>query len=169
MPSLLDAHRESASTDNRMQKKPTFHQDIEKVSQQRQLIPYFRFLLDQGFVDLAVINYQYAGSGSEEHPFHVGWIDSDPRNPLLFSNARKWVWVAIESIATLAVALTTSVYSVDPAEVMGRFGISRELYKFGFSGLYSVILYTECKFLIDLSDSVRAWIRVRALALGASK
>jgi len=111
------------------------------------------------------MNHKYSGQGSEDDPFLVEWLDSDPRNPMLFSNGQKWLYVAIESIATFAVAITTSVYSAGPREIIGRFGMSSEVYEFGFSGLCSMI--DEMQFSIDWVYSLRARICFGTVDLGA--
>jgi len=136
--STLQAHTDEAGEESNEGDKRRPHEDVEEGSRQRQSVPYFKVFLDQGYVDAVVLKHQYSGSGSEEDPFLVEWLDSDLRNPLQFSNGRKWLYVAIESMATFAVAMTTSIYSAGPKEVIGRFDMSREVYEFGFSGLCSM-------------------------------
>lgn len=53
-------------------------------------IPHLRQVIDQAGVTPEVEQHQYAGSGTEEDPFVVTWIENDPRNPMLYGKAKKW-------------------------------------------------------------------------------
>jgi hypothetical protein len=100
---------------------------------QRESIPYLKLILQQGYVTSSVIKYNYAGSGTADDPYIVEWIVNDPRNPMLVSDARKWLWTVLESLTTFAVAITTSGYSAAPVQVDERFHPSNEVYELGFS------------------------------------
>lgn len=54
-------------------------------------IPYWRLLTDQSPITSEILDFKYAGSGTEQDPFVVEWIPNDPRNPRLFSADRKSV------------------------------------------------------------------------------
>lgn len=53
-------------------------------------IPHLRQVIDQAGVTPEVQNWQYEGSGTEEDPYVVVWIDNDPRNPMLYGEWKKW-------------------------------------------------------------------------------
>jgi hypothetical protein len=38
-----------------------------------------------GLITPEVLKWNYDGSGTEDDPYVVNWIDNDPRNPMLFS------------------------------------------------------------------------------------
>lgn len=103
------------------------------LSTRRSSIPYLRLLLDQGYLTPSMIRHRYPGAGTEANPYLVEWIDNDPRNPMLFGDARKWVWTLLESLATFAVALTTSAYSAAAVQLIDEFQVGREIFEVGFS------------------------------------
>ncbi|KAK4994723.1 MFS siderochrome iron transporter 1, partial [Elasticomyces elasticus] len=62
--------------------------DIEG-GQRPSSIPHWRLVLHQGLVTPEIAAWHYDGSGTEEDPYIVTWIDNDPRNPMLFSKVKK--------------------------------------------------------------------------------
>ncbi|KAL4779636.1 major facilitator superfamily domain-containing protein [Aspergillus varians] len=96
-------------------------------------IPFWRKVVDQGAVTQEVIDFQYAGSGTEEDPYSVIWIPDDPRNPMEFSNTLKWALTGMAAIATLAVALVSSAYTGGIREIEAEFGIGSEVATLGVS------------------------------------
>ncbi|KAK4506504.1 hypothetical protein PRZ48_000236 [Zasmidium cellare] len=96
-------------------------------------IPHLRQVLDQAGVTPEVQNWQYEGSGTEDDPYVVVWIDNDPRNPMLYSELKKWSLTMVVAIATLAVAFVSSAYSGGSKEVIREFGCSQEVYTLGIS------------------------------------
>jgi multidrug resistance protein len=97
------------------------------------LPPYWRMLIDQGAITQDVLNYGYAGTGTEQDPFAVAWIPNDPRNPLLFSLPRKLVITFTVALSTLIVSLTSSAYSGSIHQIIADFGVSVELATLGLS------------------------------------
>lgn len=96
-------------------------------------IPHLRQVYDQAGVTPEVEKWEYAGSGTEDDPYVVTWIDHDPRNPMLYSGVKKWSITALVAIATLAVAFVSSAYSGGANEVIMEFGCSQEVYTLGIS------------------------------------
>lgn len=96
-------------------------------------VPHFRLVFDQGVVTQQVASHPYPGSGTEDDPYAVTWIPDDPRNPMLFSQTRKWSYTAVVAIATLAVALVSSAYTGGVAEIEEQFGIGTEVATLGVS------------------------------------
>jgi len=105
----------------------------EGFSSRKRPVPYLKLLLEQGYLTPSIIHHQYPGTGTEADPYLVEWIDNDPRNPMLFSDARKWVWTLLESLATFAVALTTSAYSAAAVQLTDEFQVDPVLFEVGFS------------------------------------
>lgn len=73
----------------------------------------------------------YKGTGTENDPFIVDWISNDPRNPMLYSNVRKWSITGILAMATLAVAFVSSAYTGGADEIIKEFGCSQEVFTLG--------------------------------------
>ncbi|KAL9640120.1 MAG: hypothetical protein Q9204_000837 [Flavoplaca sp. TL-2023a] len=96
-------------------------------------IPYFRLMLDHGYIPSGVREYRYPGSGTETDPFLVEWTKNDSRNPMNTTQWRKWSWNFLQSLITFAMTLTTSGYSAGPDEIYARFGPSMVIYQLGFS------------------------------------
>ncbi|KAK5132922.1 MFS siderochrome iron transporter 1 [Meristemomyces frigidus] len=99
-------------------------------------IPHMRQVLDLVIgqaITPEVENWKYEGSGTEDDPYIVAWIDSDPRNPMLYSKVKKWSLTMLVAIATLAVAFVSSAYSGGADQVIQEFGCSREIYTLGIS------------------------------------
>lgn len=81
------------------------------VESGKQGIPHFKLILEQGIVTDEIVNYDYEGSGTEEDPYVVEWIENDPRNPMEWNKTRKWVGCICMAFATLAVAFCSSAFS----------------------------------------------------------
>jgi hypothetical protein len=96
-------------------------------------IPYWRMVFDQGVVTQQIIDHPYPGSGTDDDPFAVTWITDDPRNPMNFSETKKWFFTMLVAIATLAVSLVSSAYTGGIQEIMRDFNIGQEVATLGVS------------------------------------
>lgn len=96
-------------------------------------IPYWRLVLDQKVVTPEVVNYPYAGSGTEDDPYVVSWIPNDPRNPMEFSEIQKWSYTVLVSFVTLTVALVSSAYSGGMGQIVKDFDCEQEVAILGIS------------------------------------
>ncbi|KAJ5834159.1 Major facilitator superfamily domain general substrate transporter [Penicillium robsamsonii] len=96
-------------------------------------IPFWRMVFDQGVVTQEIIDHPYPGSGTEEDPYAVTWIPNDPRNPMNFSEVRKWTLTMMVAVATLAVSLVSSAYTGGLREIMMQFDIGQEVATLGVS------------------------------------
>lgn len=96
-------------------------------------IPYWRLVLDQAGVTHDVLHHEYPGSGTEEDPYLIHWLPNDPRNPMGFSNTKKWFITIIVAIATLAVSLVSSAYTGGMKQIIIQFGVSQEIATLGVS------------------------------------
>jgi hypothetical protein len=74
-------------------------------------IPHWRMVINQGVLTPEIERWHYHGKGTEEDPFAVSWIDNDPRNPMLFSQAYKWSITVNMAFSVLAVSLCSSAFS----------------------------------------------------------
>ena len=100
-------------------------------------IPRWRFVFDQGCVSKTIINHSYDGSGIEEDPYQVSWMEDDERDSMKFSAVSKWLITILVSVLTLAVSLVSSAYSGSLNEVISDFQVSEEVAILGIS-LYVV-------------------------------
>lgn len=106
----------------------------DKVEAPRtQRIPYWRILTDQGVVTSEIIEYPYAGSGTEDDPYIVEWIPNDPRNPMQFKKGPKWLYTVLVAFATFAVSMSSSAYAGGISEVLSDLDVSEEVATLGVS------------------------------------
>lgn len=96
-------------------------------------IPFWRLLTDQGVLTQEIIDHHYPGSGTDEDPYAVTWLPQDPRNPMQFSETKKWTFTMMMALATLAVALVSSAYTGGIVEIEEDFGIGTEVATLGVS------------------------------------
>ncbi|OCL12678.1 major facilitator superfamily protein [Glonium stellatum] len=100
-----------------------------------------------------ILRWEYDGSGTEENPYIVDWIDNDPRNPMHFSEQaqniiwnqwelleltpenriKKWSITILVAIATLAVAFVSSAYTGGVGQIIMQFHVSTEVVTLGVS------------------------------------
>ncbi|KAL2410392.1 Major facilitator superfamily multidrug transporter mdrA [Exophiala dermatitidis] len=96
-------------------------------------VAHWRIVASQTLITEDVLNHEYRGSGTEDDPYVVEFIPNDPRNPMEFSQLKKWFITMTVAIATLAVAFVSSSYSGSAKEVIQEFHISQEVYTLGIS------------------------------------
>ncbi|GJP94089.1 multiple drug resistance protein [Aspergillus niger] len=96
-------------------------------------IPHWRLIVDQSVVTQEIIDYPYAGSGTESDPFIVEWIPNDPRNPMHFNKNMKWVYTIIAAFATFGVSMASSAYAGSIDQVIEHFNIGTEVATLGVS------------------------------------
>lgn len=99
----------------------------------REGISHWELILDQGVVTDQIANYDYQGSGTEEDPYVVEWIENDPRNPMTWSKTRKWVGCLCMACATLAVAFCSSAFVGGVQQILMEFRVSQEVVTLGVS------------------------------------
>ena len=108
-------------------------EDVEAASAPPAKIPHWRQIIDSAGVTDKVKAWDYRGSGTEEDPYVVTWIDNDPRNPMLYRNFTKWSLMMVVAMAALMVSLDSSAYSGSAGEIMREFDCSEEVYTLGIS------------------------------------
>lgn len=99
----------------------------------KEKVPHWRLVASQSLITDAVANHEYDGAGTEDDPYIVEFIPNDPRNPMEFSQVKKWFITLTVAIATLAVAFVSSAYTGGAEEVIRTFGVSQEVYTLGVS------------------------------------
>ncbi|KAJ6160406.1 hypothetical protein N7470_003802 [Penicillium chermesinum] len=96
-------------------------------------VPAWRVVSDQGCISQAVIDHHYEGSGTEDKPYQVTWMEADERDPMNYSELKKWLITILSGVLTLAVALVSSAYSGSINEIILRFRVSEEVAILGIS------------------------------------
>lgn len=86
-----------------------------------------RMIMHQGITTPEMEKHTYPGAGTEEDPYIVYWLDSDPRNPMTFPEYYKWCITLSMALATLSVSLTSSAFSSGIAYILQDFGGSQEV------------------------------------------
>lgn len=103
------------------------------IQQKPKRLSHFRILRDQGITTPEIESWHYKGSGTEEDPYAVTWIDNDPRNPMNFNEAYKWQCVLGSAISVLAVSLNSSMFSGGLKGLIAQYSVSQEVGTLGLS------------------------------------
>ncbi|KAK4560392.1 MFS siderochrome iron transporter 1 [Recurvomyces mirabilis] len=109
------------------------HGDKDLESGKATQIPHLKQVFDQAGITPEVVNHHYHGSGTEDDPYVVTWIDNDPRNPMRYGAVKKWSLTMLVAFATLAVAFVSSAFSGGSKEVIEEFQCSQEVFTLGLS------------------------------------
>jgi hypothetical protein len=98
----------SSSTDSSMSStQPPEERDMvddeeaQKHHKQKQAA-HWELVFDQTHCTPEVINWRYKGSGTEEDPYVVVYIDNDRRNPMGFPDWKKWVITLLVAFVSLS-------------------------------------------------------------------
>ncbi|GLC70796.1 MFS siderochrome iron transporter 1 [Pleodorina starrii] len=75
----------------------------------------------------------YPGSGTNEDPYVVDWLDTDAENPQKWPTVYKWAITMLMATATLAVGFCSSAYSGAAVDILVKFGVSTEIVTLGIS------------------------------------
>ena len=102
-PPIEISEQQDSSASSVTATKPT-ERDVEAQRNSQKKASHWELVFDQTHVTPEVINWRYKGSGTEEDPFVVVYIDGDRRNPMLFPKWKKWV-------ITLLVAVVSPICS----------------------------------------------------------
>lgn len=108
-------------------------QDVETQTNTPTRIPHFRQVFDKAGITPEVRAWRYNGSGTEEDPYAVTWIEQDPRNPMLYSSIKRWCFIILIALAALTVSIDSSAYSGAAAQIMDEFDCSEEVFILGIS------------------------------------
>ncbi|KAF2667578.1 MFS general substrate transporter [Microthyrium microscopicum] len=96
-------------------------------------LSHWRMLVDQGILSNEMETHHYKGSGTEDDPFAVTWLDNDPRNPMTWPSHYRWMIVLAMALSVLGVSLNSSMYSGGVAELDAQYGASQEVGTLGLS------------------------------------
>ena len=120
-----DSSRSSASSATATEPP---ERDVEaQKGRTQQKASHWQLVFDQTHVTSEVLNWPYRGSGTEDDPFVVEYIENDRRNPMLFPMWKKWM-------ITILVAVVSCIYSF---RIRAQHGcISYQVKKFGICFTY---------------------------------
>ena len=96
-------------------------------------IPHWRLVASQTLITQDVLNHPYKGAGTIQDPYVVEFIRQDPRNPMEWTQVKKWFITCVVAIATLAVSLISSAYTGGMHQLMEEFQCSRLVATLGLS------------------------------------
>ncbi|RGP67651.1 mfs-multidrug-resistance transporter [Fusarium sporotrichioides] len=80
-----------------------------------------------------LLNQKYAGSGTEESPYHITFLPNDPENAMTFPRWKKWLFTGLQALATLATTFASSAYSGGMKQIVQYFNVSQEVATLGIS------------------------------------
>lgn len=80
-----------------------------------------------------IVKHEYEGSGTEQDPYQVTWIDNDKENPLELPDLQKWTLCFYVSFSTLCVSLASSAYSGAIKSIHAELGGSQIVITLGIS------------------------------------
>jgi len=94
---------------------------------------HWRVVASHSLITENVLTHKYAGAGTEEDPYVVDFIPHDPRNPMNFSQLKKWSITLLVAFATLAVSYVSSAYTGSITQLLAEFQTSGEVATLGVS------------------------------------
>jgi multidrug resistance protein len=95
---------------------------------------HFKIVFSHALVSPAVLKHKYHGAGTESDPYVVDFLrENDPRDPMAFSQTKKWIITNMVAFATLAVAFVSSAYSGGINQILLEFHTSPEIATLGIS------------------------------------
>ena len=97
----------------------------------RSRLPHWRIVTSQTGMTSTVEQHHYKGSGTENDPYVVDYLSDDPRDPMNWSQPKKWFITLTVAFATLAVAFVSSAYTGSTRQIIEEFGCSQEVATLG--------------------------------------
>lgn len=82
-----------------MAHEKNMEKDVESRRPAR--ISHFKRVIDQSIITDDILHAHYHGSGTQEDPYSVVWLDDDPVNPMNYAASKKWFITALVAISTL--------------------------------------------------------------------
>jgi MFS family permease len=93
----------------------------------------WRLARDMAYITPQVIDFKLKGSGSSLDPYLVEWVPNDPRNPMNFSFARKWVIAGLTAISIFVISFSSSAYTGGIVQISEQFEVSHTIALLGVS------------------------------------
>ncbi|KAJ5155404.1 MFS general substrate transporter [Penicillium capsulatum] len=96
-------------------------------------VPFWRLVFNRDGMTEKCANYIFEGTGTDEDPYQVSWLEDDVRDPMNFSLCFKWALTLLVGLDTFAIALVSSAYSGALRALILDLHISDELSIIGIS------------------------------------
>ncbi|KAF2131402.1 MFS general substrate transporter [Dothidotthia symphoricarpi CBS 119687] len=116
-----------------MEKTAQSGQGSMDIESGREGISHWKMITDQGVVTNEIVNWEYEGTGTEEDPFVVEWIENDPRNPMTWAKTKKWILALCVANSVLVVSFCSSAFSGGITQIMAEFNVSQTIVTLGVS------------------------------------
>ena len=78
-------------------------------------------------------NQDYAGSGTQEDPYLIAYLQDDPQAAMKMSNGRRYPIALVQAVSFFAVTFGSSVYASGIPEIRLDFGVSYEVATLGLA------------------------------------
>lgn len=122
-------------------------------------ISWFTMLTLQDVITPQMLRFDYPGSGTQDNPYLVMFLDDDPRDPMAFALWLRWTLCIAAGYITFSVAFISSAFSggirdisqdLDVAPESATLGLS--LFLLGF--VFGPLLWAPCSGLSGTQRSV---------------
>lgn len=90
-------------------------------------VPAWRLIVSQRNLTDDIINHCYAGSGTNEDPYRVEWLENDPIDPMGYPAWHKWCITLIMAFSTLSITFASSGLAGAQPQLEQYFGASAQL------------------------------------------
>ncbi|OTB00235.1 hypothetical protein M426DRAFT_66314 [Hypoxylon sp. CI-4A] len=96
-------------------------------------LSWLKVLTTRGLVTDEMLSYDYRGSGTEDEPYQVTFMENDPRDPMQFPAWLRWVMCFAAGHVTFSVAFISSAYASGVRGICQDLEASPELVTLGLS------------------------------------
>lgn len=108
--------------------------EVDATSMSQQKKPsHWQIVSSHALLSPPVLNHHYRGSGTDEDPYRVEFIQNDHRDPMNFPQWKKWAITLLVAFATLAVAFVSSAYTGGVEQIITDLHTSEEVVILGVS------------------------------------
>jgi hypothetical protein len=97
------AQQDSSASSTTVTESPDRDVEVQRNTQKK--ASHWQLVIDQTHVTPEVINWPYKGSGTEEDPYVVVYIENDRRNPMLFPMWKKWMITLLVAFVSLHLSI----------------------------------------------------------------
>jgi hypothetical protein len=94
-------------------------------------LSWLKIVFSDAILTKEVIEHPYNGSGTDDDPYIVRWLENDALDPKNYSLVIKWSLTQILAFSFLCVSFLSSAYTGGIAEIEAKFGGSSALNSLG--------------------------------------
>lgn len=99
----------------------------------RESVKIWQLVFRVSVITPEVYSHRYPGSGTEDEPYVVNFLPDDPLNPHNWETWRRWMFLSIVAVSTLAVSFCTSAYLSALPQLREQFHVSDLVITLGLS------------------------------------